>query len=311
MKWDNIKLITSFTFSDNIRMKRTFALVVLFVILFVASMRLATLTVLRRMPGLPKALIRISPQRLFLNNLLSNLALLLPFIGVMFGYDAISGEKERGTLRMILTQPIYRDEFLIGKFLGALSTIAFVILVSQVIAMGVSMAIYGIGMSMDLLWKLILFMLFSILYSISWYAIALLISVISNRTSYSALISIAIALSIIIIAPILVSVYVTMVNPPPIFTGSESPSTRQNAIRKWLMETQRLRSSLMSFSPDFQFQRLLRGLIGISNDLSFQALLSETANVLLGSTLSLTYLVLMALIPLIASFMIFVKQELK
>ena len=311
MKWDNIKLITSFTFSDNIRMKRTFALVVLFVILFLASMRLATLTVLRRMPGLPKALIRISPQRLFLNNLLSNLALLLPFIGVMFGYDAISGEKERGTLRMILTQPIYRDEFLIGKFLGALSTIAFVILVSQVIAMGVSMAIYGIGMSMDLLWKLILFMLFSILYSISWYAIALLISVISNRTSYSALISIAIALSIIIIAPILVSVYVTMVNPPPIFTGSESPSTRQNAIRKWLMETQRLRSSLMSFSPDFQFQRLLRGLIGISNDLSFQALLSETANVLLGSTLSLTYLVLMALIPLIASFMIFVKQELK
>ena len=311
MKWDNIKLITSFTFSDNIRMKRTFALVVLFVILFVASMRLATLTVLRRIPGLPRALIRISPQRLLLNNLLSNLALLLPFIGVMFGYDAISGEKERGTLRMILTQPIYRDEFLIGKFLGALSTIAFVILVSQVIAMGVSMAIYGIGMSMDLLWKLILFMLFSILYSISWYAIALLISVISNRTSYSALISIAIALSIIIIAPILVSVYVTIVNPPPIFTGSESPSARQNAIRKWLMETQRLRSSLMSFLPDFQFQRLLRGLIGISNDLSFQALLSETANVLLGSTLSLTYLVLMALIPLIASFMIFVKQELK
>ncbi len=45
---------------------------------------------------------------------------LLSFIPLLFTFDALSGEKERGTLRLCLANPISRPALLVGKFLGAL-----------------------------------------------------------------------------------------------------------------------------------------------------------------------------------------------
>ena len=45
---------------------------------------------------------------------------LLSFIPLLFTFDALSGERERGTLRLCLANPISRPMLLIGKFLGAL-----------------------------------------------------------------------------------------------------------------------------------------------------------------------------------------------
>ena len=45
---------------------------------------------------------------------------LLSFIPLLFTFDAFSGEKESGTLRLCLANPISRPALLVGKFLGAL-----------------------------------------------------------------------------------------------------------------------------------------------------------------------------------------------
>lgn len=45
---------------------------------------------------------------------------LLSFIPFLFTFDTISGEREYGTLRLCLANPISRPAFLIGKFLGTL-----------------------------------------------------------------------------------------------------------------------------------------------------------------------------------------------
>ena len=47
----------------------------------------------------------------------------LSLIALLFTFDGISGERERGTLRLILANPISRHTVLIGKFLGALISI--------------------------------------------------------------------------------------------------------------------------------------------------------------------------------------------
>jgi len=311
VKWNKVKTIISFTFSDNIRMKRTFALIALFILLFVTSMRFTAITFIRQALRTPH--LRKAPDfsLLFFQNLLSNLALLLPFIGVMFGYDVVSGERERGTLRIILVQPIYRDEFLLGKFLGSLITMIFIITVSMSISTGISAALYGIVLNTSILWKFLLVILISTLYSTAWYAISLLVSIFSRRTSISALISIAIALIVIVIAPIIVTTYVMMTNPPPIFTGSESPQSRQSMIREWAMKVQRIQAQLTSFLPDTQFRRLIRSIVIVKNDLALSELILETSKAMLQSALSLTYIILLAILPLIASFIVFIKQELK
>ena len=48
---------------------------------------------------------------------------LLSFIPLLFTFDALSGEREQGTLRLCLANPISRPILLIGKFLGTLITI--------------------------------------------------------------------------------------------------------------------------------------------------------------------------------------------
>ncbi len=48
---------------------------------------------------------------------------LLSFIPLLFTFDALSGERERGTLRLCLANPISRPALLVGKFLGTLITV--------------------------------------------------------------------------------------------------------------------------------------------------------------------------------------------
>ena len=47
----------------------------------------------------------------------------LSLIALLFTFDSISGERERGTLRLILANPMPRHTVLVGKFLGALMSI--------------------------------------------------------------------------------------------------------------------------------------------------------------------------------------------
>ena len=51
-------------------------------------------------------------------SLVSLVIYLIPLIALMLGYDAIVGERERGSLDLLLSLPITRLELLLGKFLG-------------------------------------------------------------------------------------------------------------------------------------------------------------------------------------------------
>ena len=44
-----------------------------------------------------------------------------PLVGITLGFDSISGEYARGTLSRVLSQPIYRDSLINGKFFAGLA----------------------------------------------------------------------------------------------------------------------------------------------------------------------------------------------
>ena len=52
---------------------------------------------------------------------------LAPLLGIMFGFDAISGERSQGTLPRLLAQPIHRDELILGKYVGGLAVVALML----------------------------------------------------------------------------------------------------------------------------------------------------------------------------------------
>ena len=64
-------------------------------------------------------------------------AVLLSFMGILFTFDAISGEQERGTLRLMLANSISRNTVICGKFLGAFFTIAIPFLIGTIVSLSI------------------------------------------------------------------------------------------------------------------------------------------------------------------------------
>lgn len=118
---------------------------------------------------------------------MSFIALLGPFVGVVLGFDGISGEKSERTLYRIASQPIYRDSIINGKFLAG-TTLIFL----MVFTMGISLGAFGllcIGTppSAEEVLRIFVFLLFTAIYICFWLALALWLSVICKSAAASAM----------------------------------------------------------------------------------------------------------------------------
>ena len=54
-------------------------------------------------------------------------AIVGPLLGIVFAFDAVNGERAAGTLPRLLSQPIFRDDVINGKFAAGLSVIGLVL----------------------------------------------------------------------------------------------------------------------------------------------------------------------------------------
>jgi len=56
-------------------------------------------------------------------DLVTFVGIIMSLLAIVFGYDAICGEKERGTLRLVLSYPVPRDIVLLSKWIGGYVTL--------------------------------------------------------------------------------------------------------------------------------------------------------------------------------------------
>ena len=61
------------------------------------------------------------------------LGVVLSLVALLFTFDAIVGEKERGTLRLVMAQSLPRHTLLLGKFLGALLVLMLVVALGVIV----------------------------------------------------------------------------------------------------------------------------------------------------------------------------------
>ena len=64
-------------------------------------------------------------------------AIVLSFMGILFTFDAISGEQEHGTLRLMLANSVSRNAVICGKFLGAFFSIAIPFLIGTIVSLSI------------------------------------------------------------------------------------------------------------------------------------------------------------------------------
>ena len=66
----------------------------------------------------PTGTVRASPLDVIVVSLSSLTIFLVPLIALLLSHDAIVGERERGTLLLLLSYPVGRGQVILGKFLG-------------------------------------------------------------------------------------------------------------------------------------------------------------------------------------------------
>lgn len=144
---------------------------------------------------------------------MSFIALLGPIVGLALGFDAVNSERSNGTLNRLVSQPIYRDAIIVGKFLAGTIVIAIVIF-SMGIALGaVGMAATGLVPDVEEVLRILIFLFFTVVYIAFWLAMSILFSVICRHSATSALASISVWIFFAIFMSLVASIIANAVYP--------------------------------------------------------------------------------------------------
>ena len=119
------------------------------------------------------------------------IAFFMPIVGITLGFDAINSERSSGTLSRLLSQPIFRDTVINGKFLAGVATIAIMLTSTVMLVAGLGLKMIGVPPSSEEIIRLIAFLAISIVYGAFWLGLAILFSILFRRVATSALASIA------------------------------------------------------------------------------------------------------------------------
>jgi Cu-processing system permease protein len=117
-------------------------------------------------------------------SLVSLVIYLIPLIALILGFDAIVGERERGSLDLLLSMPITRLELLLGKYFGLAAALTF----STVAGFGLVAILLSAQLDINALIHYFGFMLSSVLLGCAFLSLAVMLSVFApDRTRASGL----------------------------------------------------------------------------------------------------------------------------
>lgn len=114
--------------------------------------------------------------------------IVLSLFAILFTYDAIVGEKERGTLKLTLSNRVPRDRLILGKFIGGFASLLIPLIIPLVLGMLILLVSPNISMSGEDWIRLLLMFLMFFLYLSVFFSLGLFVSARTNRSSTSFLI---------------------------------------------------------------------------------------------------------------------------
>ena len=138
-----------------------------------------------------------------LPSFVSFLSFLVPLIAIGMGFDAVNGEHNRRTLSRILSQPIYRDALLFGKFLAGLFTLAVSLVALWLLVIGLGLLLLGVPPNAEEMARAFIFLLVAIVYAGVWLALAMLFSIVFRSAATAALVTLGLWLFLTLIWPAL------------------------------------------------------------------------------------------------------------
>jgi len=120
--------------------------------------------------------------------------------GILFGYDAINGEKETGTLKLVFANRVSRAHFILSKALGSLIALGIPLLISLLVGC-LLLLTFGIPLSGEEWVRLLLTILAGLLCFGVFLTLSVMISALVARSSVSFLLSLVVWIFAVLIVP--------------------------------------------------------------------------------------------------------------
>ncbi len=186
-----------------------------------------------------------APDVLYIVNIVGSL------LAVLFAFDAICGEQEEGTLRLLLAQALPRHTLLLAKWIGGYAALILPFFLSLACALFIAQATTVFSLSASQWAVLAGMMAVAALYMSLFFGLGLLISTLVRRTSTSLVLNFLVWVLLVLMipntAPIVARALVSVPSPGVI-------AGKQEAIQREVMNAQRRNWRRSSTREDRQQQ---------------------------------------------------------
>ncbi|MDP2931040.1 MAG: ABC transporter permease subunit [Chloroflexota bacterium] len=174
----------------------------------------------------------------------------VPIVGIALGFDAINEERNTGTMSRLLSQPIYRDAVINGKFLSGVVTIAIMMTSIVVIVAGAGLSMIGVPPGPEEINRLIFYLAITIFYGAFWLGLSILFSIFFRRVATSVLASLAIWIFLFFFMPMIAGIVANGMVP-----------VDQNSTTQVLLKNLGVQSTVLQFSPVRLYQEAVSVLL--------------------------------------------------
>lgn len=235
---------------------------------------------------------------------------IIPLMAIGLGFDAVNSEFNRRTLSRVLSQPIYRDALLLGKFLGGVATLAVALVALWLIVLGAGLLLLGVPPRGVEVARGLSFLVVAIAYGGVWLAIAMLFSVIFRSTATSALCALGVWLFFFILWPQLAGALLISLAPSEIRSIDDYAAVQSMGL------------GLMRLSPGTLFSEAVLGLLSPETRTLGPMLPSQMRGAIMGAPLpfdqsvlliwpQVTGLVAGMIVVFAAAYVIFQREEVR
>ena len=237
------------------------------------------------------------------------MGLFVPIIGIALGFDAINSERSGGTLSRVLSQPVFRDGVINGKFLAGIVTLFIMITATLLLVSGYGLRMIGVPPTAEEFIRLFIYLVLIIVYGAFWMGLAIFSSILFRKIATSLLVSLTVWLFfsffMLMIAPAIATVLAPTTN------GTEAA----------LIQNAQLQQMLLRISPSVLFNEatsvLLLPLVRSLGIITMSEATHMMPNpISLGQSLLLIWphiagLVSLSAICFGASYVLFMRQEIR
>lgn len=230
-----------------------------------------------------------------LHNMITYVGTVGAVLAIFLGFDTFSGEREKGTLRLLLSRPLYRDQLVSGKLLGGGLVLGLLLLLTLAFNMVLFSVVSGLAPSITEQIRLLVFIVLAFAYMLSFYIATVFVSIKTQDRSFGFLIMLLLWLSVTFVIPQLAESQRSM--------AYALNATAQTVTQ--LPSDTSISKTIEIFSPLVQFQTIGRDLLQVN---------AETANtgivaIFLKRILALVYMLVPGIILLFAAYKSFLREE--